>query len=285
MKTKIEIRNEASVCTIDIEGVIGVDEEMQFGDSSQSVATYERFRREMEHIREMAPAEVVVNIRSTGGDVNDALLIYEVLASLECKVTTRCYGYTASAATIIAQAASEGCREVASSALYLIHRAHCSTEGNASDMKECIDMLEKSDERIAALYARRSGRSVEDMVSLMNENGGRGRWLAPEEVVAAALADRIIGEEPQRKGIVAKIKGWLNLSDKSEGLPPLPSATNILHLPDNLAGSLSALSLREGQNAISATQTEPREDPSLEGSALSQNALAYAEDALRIKGL
>lgn len=285
MKTKIEIRNEASVCTIDIEGVIGVDEEMQFGDSSQSVATYEKFRREVEHIREMAPSEVVVNIRSTGGDVNDALLIYEVLASLECKVTTRCYGYTASAATIIAQAASEGCREVASSALYLIHRAHCSTEGNASDMKECLDMLEKSDERIAALYARRSGRSVEDMVSLMNENGGRGRWLAPEEVVAAALADRIIGEEPQRKGIVAKIKGWLNLSDKSEGLPPLPSATNILHLPDNLARSLSALSLREGQNAISATRTEPREDPSLEGSALSQNALAYAEDALRIKGL
>ena len=284
MKTKIEIKNEASVCTIDIEGVIGLDEETQFGDASQSVATYEKFRREVERIREVEAAEVVVNIRSTGGDVNDALLIYEVLSSLESKVTTRCYGYTASAATIIAQAASEGCREIASSALYLIHRAHCSTEGNATDMKECIEMLEKSDERIAALYAQRSGRSVEEMVALMNENGGRGRWLAPEEVVEAALADRIIGEEPQHKGIVAKIKGWLNLSDKIEGLPPLPSAMNVLHSPNNLVSRVSALSLHEGQNAFSATQTELCEDPALEGNTLSQNALAYAEDALRLKG-
>ena len=284
MQTRITIRNEAHTCYIDIEGTIGVPEQHQFENASTRIATFDRFREEVARIAEIAATKVVVNIRSTGGDVNDALLIYEVLASLESKVTTRCYGYTASAATIIAQAASEGCREVASSALYLIHRAHCSTEGNASDMKECIDMLEKSDERIAALYARRSGRSVEEMVSLMNENGGRGRWLAPEEVVAEALADRIIGEEPQRKGIVAKIKGWLNLSDKGEGLPPLPSAMNILHSPQDFVGSLSSLSLREGQNAVTASQTELCEDPSLEGIALSQNALAYAEDVLRLKG-
>jgi ClpP class serine protease len=75
MKTKIEIKNEASVCTIDIEGVIGVAEESQFSAQSQSVATYEKFRREVEKIRDIEADEVVVNIRSTGGDVNDALLI------------------------------------------------------------------------------------------------------------------------------------------------------------------------------------------------------------------
>ena len=50
MKTKIEIRNDASVCTIDIEGVIGVSEESQFASSSQSVATYERFKEEVAKI-------------------------------------------------------------------------------------------------------------------------------------------------------------------------------------------------------------------------------------------
>ena len=37
------------------------------------------------------------------------------------EVVTRCYGYVASAATVIAQAASPGCREISSNAFYLIH--------------------------------------------------------------------------------------------------------------------------------------------------------------------
>ena len=121
METQFKISNEASLCTIDIEGVIGIPEGEQFADSTPSIATYERFREKVEKIREIKANEVVVNIRSTGGDVNDALLIYEALVGLDAKITTRCYGYTASAATIIAQAASNGCREIASSALYLIH--------------------------------------------------------------------------------------------------------------------------------------------------------------------
>ena len=284
MKTKIEIKNEASVCTIDIEGVIGMAEENQFSSQSQSVATYEKFRREVEKIRDIEADEVVVNIRSTGGDVNDALLIYEMLASLGGKITTRCYGYTASAATIIAQAASEGCREIASSALYLIHKSCCSTEGNATDMKEAIDLLEKSDERIASLYAQRSGHPIEEFVELMSANGGRGRWLSPEKAVEMGLADAIVGEERQRKGIVERIKGWLNLSTENEGLPPSTTDMNILHLPHNLSGSCSALSLHEGQGAVSATRTLLREDPSLEGISLTHNALAYAEDVLKLKG-
>ena len=50
MKTEIKITNDASVCTIDIEGVIGVPENEQFSDSSHSVATYERLRGEIDKI-------------------------------------------------------------------------------------------------------------------------------------------------------------------------------------------------------------------------------------------
>ena len=159
MKTEIKIKNEASLCTIDIEGIIGIPEESQFTNPSHSIATYDRFRDELARIREIEAEEVVVNIRSTGGDVNDALLIYESLVSLNAKITTRCYGYTASAATIIAQAASEGCREIASSALYLVHLSSSAIEGNSADMAECIELLRKSDDRIASLYALRSGEA------------------------------------------------------------------------------------------------------------------------------
>ncbi len=135
MESEIQINNTAGVCQIDIEGTIGVPEEWQFEEPDARVATYERFRDTLRRIAEIEAPEVVVNIRSTGGDVNDALLIHDALRQLPARVTTRCYGYTASAATIIAQAASEGCRLLSANALYLIHTAICSTEGNAAEYR------------------------------------------------------------------------------------------------------------------------------------------------------
>lgn len=192
MQTKITIRNEAQTCYIDIEGVIGVPEQSQFENASSRVATFDAFRQEVERIKRVAATSVVVNIRSTGGDVNDALLIYDALQSLDARITTRCYGYTASAATIIAQAANVGCREISSNALYLIHNSCCSIEGNASSLEARAELLRKTDERLAHLYAQHSGQPVESFVTLMAENGGEGRWLTAEECVAAGLADKII---------------------------------------------------------------------------------------------
>lgn len=286
MKTKIEITNDVSVCTIDIEGVIGVPEESQFSKNSQSIATYEKFSEKLAQIRAIEAKEVIVNIRSTGGDVNDALLIYESLASLDAKITTRCYGYTASAATIIAQAASEGCREIAPSALYLIHMSSSSVEGNSTDLAERIALLEKSDEQIATLYALRSGLPKEGFVALMSENGGRGRWLSPEEAIEAGLADAVTGtdERSEKRGIIEKIKGWLNLPIEDKAEPSLPRDINVLHDAASLQSSISAIAFRNGQRSASSTKTTLKEDPSLEGVSATQNALAYAEDVLKFKG-
>ena len=190
MQTKITIRNEAQTCYIDIEGTIGVGREENVGSSG--VATYDEFRREVERITQVAAQHVVVNIRSTGGDVNDALLIYEALRSLDAHVTTRCYGYTASAATIIAQAADEGCREISSNAMYLIHRSMCSIEGNAVELEARMELLRKTDERLAQLYALHSGGDAAEYAALMAENNGEGRWLTAEETIQMGLADTII---------------------------------------------------------------------------------------------
>ena len=285
METQIKITNEASVCTIDIEGVIGLPEKEQFTNSAHSIATYERFSEKLEEIKAIDTEEIVVNIRSTGGDVNDALLIYESLSSLDAKITTRCYGYTASAATIIAQAASKGCREIASSALYLIHKSSSAIEGNATDLVERIELLQKTDDRIASLYALRSAREKESFEELMAQNGGRGRWLSPEEVVEAGLADTIIGgdEITENQGVWAKVKEWLSPSNKSEiGNMPV-SDINILHLPDNSQNSTSTIALEEGQKGFKRSETTMCEDPSLEGTPLSRNSLAYAEDIYNLK--
>ena len=285
METQIKIRNEASVCTIDIEGTIGLPESEQFANPTHSVATYERLREEIDKIKSIEATEIVVNIRSTGGDVNDAMLIYEALSALDAKITTRCYGYTASAATIIAQAASTGCREIASSALYLVHKSSSAIEGNAADLVERIELLEKTDERMASLYAARSGREKATFETLMAQNGGRGLWLSPEEVIEAGLADAIIGAEESKlsKSIFSKVKEWFTHSNKSQTSEMSIADINILHLPDNLQTSTSVIALEEGQNGVKKSETILCEDPSLEGTTLSHNSLAYAEDIRNLK--
>lgn len=234
MQSDIQITNRNDTCFVDIEGVIGVPEEWQFDQPSSRVATYEKFRDSLDRLREIDAPEIVVNIRSTGGDVNDALLIYEALSSLDGHIVTRCYGYTASAATVIAQAASEGCREISAHALYLIHNSICTAEGNAEELATRIDLLRKTDARLAEVYAARSGRTPEEFTLLMAENNGSGRWLSPQEALAAGLVDRIIEPATTEKTPAAqatpagqwrKLLGKLGLVRPADALPP-PTATS-----------------------------------------------------------
>ena len=291
MKSEIQIDNNAGVCQIDIEGTIGVPEEWQFDRPEARVATYEKFRDAVRRIAEIDAPEVVVNIRSTGGDVNDALLIHDALTALGAHITTRCYGYTASAATIIAQAASPGCREISANALYLIHKAVCATEGNAAELGGKLDLLRQTDARIAAVYAARSGRPAAEFETLMAENNGNGRWLSPEEAVAAGLADTVTdnGERtaPSLAGNIAR--GWerllagIGLNRREE----LPADRNVLLTAGERQELLrrSATAIRQAQQNASPTCTKPREDPSYGDTVRTANQRAYAEDVKRFKGI
>ena len=284
MKTHIHIDDRADeVCRIEIEGTIGVPEAWQFDEPAERVATYERFRETVARIAAIEAPEVIVTIRSTGGDVNDALLIHDALRQLGGRITTRCYGYTASAATIIAQAASEGCRELSANALYLIHRASCATEGNADDLGAQLELLQATDERLAALYAARSGRTPEEFGALMTENSGNGRWLSPEEAIAAGLADRLIdpaGAAEQPRAVRNLVSGWRRLLTAVglEKPQPLPADRNVLHFDREIAARREAAASAALQR-IEPTRTLPTEDPSFGEPCRSPNERAYAEDA------
>jgi len=278
---RIKITDKSDECLIEIEGVIGVTEEWQFDDPSSRVATYEKFRSEVERIRSVKARSVRVDIRSTGGDVNDALMIYEALRALDAEVTTCCYGYTASAATIVAQAASEGKRLISANALYLIHNSICSVEGNRAALDSHAEMLRKTDERLAGVYAARSGRPAEEFAALMGENNGDGRWLSPDEALAAGLVDAIAGAAGAKSGALTNAIAGLF---RRRGTPP-PACRDVFRTEEEFPAEEHAarsVAFDEGQRAAGATRTLPTEDPSTGDPMLSHNARAYAEDARRI---
>jgi ATP-dependent protease ClpP protease subunit len=297
MSGKITIKNQSkNTAVIRIEGIIGVPEAAQFDQSEKRVATYDAFQRELENIRAIRAQVVIVDIRSTGGSVGDALLIYEALTALDARIVTRCYGYVASAATIIAQAASRGRREISRNALYLIHRASAGAEGNAGELSQTADLLGKTDERIARIYADASGRAAQHFTALMHENGGKGRWLSPEEVIEKGLADRIIASgkiknairtllgiaetipEPTRNEAITELEQEIIACENPEITAPVNEIANL----QNRIAELEALNAKL---RAKATQTLPKEDPSDREIKQQGNAAAYENDLQQIKSL
>lgn len=293
MNSTIKIRNEAEIATIDIEGTIGISEAWQFDNPESRVATYEAFKECVSRIADIRNTHIRVNIRSTGGDVNDAMLIYEALKATGAHVTTCCYGYTASAATIVAQAASEGCRLISPTSLYLIHNSLCSVEGNAEELQAEVELLRQTDERIAEIYARHSGRGVEEIATLMSENCGKGRWLSPAEVVEWGLADAIENTEadtakPKTTGpIDSSIKALLNAIGIGRDKPDAPNVNDdINYIPHDVVPLTkeshqqpSTIAFEEQQRMVKPTELKSVDDPTMRELPCDDRKRAYDNDA------
>lgn len=287
--------------TVDIEGIIGIPDGQSYGDKAARAATYESFRSQIDRIGRSGARKVQVNIRSAGGDVNDALLIYDTLCALAAEgaeITTSCHGYTASAATVIAQAATPGRRLVSANALYLIHNSHAAIEGNSFDAERTCRLLDKTDERIAEIYAARSGRPVEQFRELMARDGGRGEWLSAAEAVAAGLADRVSRPSPLaalRDRVADTVRNLFRfpLPEEGEAVPPGAGAATAFEAPaaraeDPARGpETGALCPR-----VRATATQPCEDPAVIPAGMtgdnpvgdySRNGIAYESDAVRLR--
>lgn len=125
--------------------------------------------------------KVLVKINSYGGDVNDALAIFELLRSMGDRVTTECVGFCASAATIIAMAGHV--RRMSSYGLFLVHKCSSGAWGNENDLEAELEAQRKVNDRIIKLYQDVTGTDRAHLEELMNEDNGNGIWLNVDEAI------------------------------------------------------------------------------------------------------
>lgn len=125
--------------------------------------------------------KVLVKINSYGGDVNDALAIFELLRSMGDRVTTECVGFCASAATIIAMAGHV--RRMSSYGLFLVHKCSSGAWGNENDLEAELEAQRKVNDRIIKLYQDVTGTDRARLEELMNEDNGNGIWLNVDEAI------------------------------------------------------------------------------------------------------
>lgn len=142
--------------------------------------------------------DLEVHINSPGGDVFDGLAIYNSLAQRPGNVVTVIDGLAASAASFIAQAGKV--RVIAPGAMMMIHDAAGMCMGNASDMRELADLLDKVSDNLAAIYADRTGRADGWRDAMRQET-----WYTADEAVAAGLAHKL-AERPADDALAAVAK-------------------------------------------------------------------------------
>lgn len=150
--------------------------------------TADQFVTELDTIT--AP-KILVRISSLGGDVFDAVAITNALRLHPAFVTTRVEGVAASAASFIAQAGDD--RHIVDSGQIFVHEAWGLVVGNAEDMRETADVLDRQTDVIAGIFSARSGRPVAEFRTLMAAE----TWFTAGEAVEAELADKIV--EPVRQ--------------------------------------------------------------------------------------
>ena len=147
----------------------------------------DEFVRDFSDIR---ASKITVRINSPGGVVSDGVSIYNAIRRHKANVTTINDGMAASIASFILMAGNKVIMSPHSQ--MLIHDAHGLTIGNASDMRETADMLDKGSDNIASVYAKKAGGTVEEWRDLMRAV----TLISDAEAVEMGLADEIDGEEP-----------------------------------------------------------------------------------------
>lgn len=128
-------------------------------------------------------SNIIVHVNSPGGDVFDGLAIFHALRDHPATVEVRIDGLAASAASFIAMAGDTiVCQR---NAQMMIHDASGICIGNAADMQEMVDLLDRCSDNIADIYAQRAGGTVEQWRTAMKAE----TWYTGLEAVAAGLAD------------------------------------------------------------------------------------------------
>lgn len=142
-------------------------------------------------LRELKATAINLHINSPGGDVFDGVAIFNALHRHKARVTVSIDGIAASSASFIAMAGDEVV--MAPHSQMMIHEASGLTIGDADDMRQMADILDKSSDNIASIYAEHTGGTVEEWRALMKVE----TWFSDVEAVAAGLADRVDGEDEE----------------------------------------------------------------------------------------
>ena len=253
---KIRAQDGSSIGRIDIYGEIS---SVEFWGDEKTPAQF------IEDLNKLGTvSEIEIHIFSNGGDPFAALAMYSEIKRRSEKVSVYIDGIAASAATLILCAGDTVYMDETS--MLMVHNPYqliCFSGLNANEARELADELDKIREPMITAYSKKSGKSREEVIALMDGETGKGTWLTAAEAIEFGLADDYTPENKKPIEVAAMIKpgvynyrghkidltGYDKAAEKTAGIKN-----------SNIGGISMALFGKKKNNKKTAAKVQPKSE-------------------------
>jgi ATP-dependent Clp endopeptidase proteolytic subunit ClpP len=131
--------------------------------------------------------KIEVRINSQGGDVFSGMAIYNALRQSKGDITIYIDGVAASIAAIIALCGKP--LLMSPYAKLMLHNVSGGTYGNASELRQTAEQMEKLQTNLATMVAKRLGMTAEEIEKKYFD--GQDHWISASEALEMKLVDGI----------------------------------------------------------------------------------------------
>lgn len=129
---------------------------------------------------------IKLHINSPGGDVFDGIAIYNALKNHGAAITVYIDGLAASMASIIAMVGNPVI--MPENTMLMIHKPWGFAGGDANDMRDYADLLDKVETVLIPAYAQKTGMDPAKIAEMLEDE----TWLDGNECLALGFADQVI---------------------------------------------------------------------------------------------
>ncbi|MPM00629.1 ATP-dependent Clp protease proteolytic subunit [bioreactor metagenome] len=136
-------------------------------------------------------SDIGVRINSPGGSMTDGIAVYNTIKRSVCNTEAYIDGMAASMATVVMCA----CKRIHMSkhGMLMIHKPSAGNFGNADELRETADVVDRLEKTIVGIYADRCGKTPEEITALWMD--GKDHWLTATEALSYGLIDDIYDNE------------------------------------------------------------------------------------------
>uniref|UniRef100_UPI001982536F ClpP-like prohead protease/major capsid protein fusion protein n=1 Tax=Rahnella sp. RFA10(1/100) TaxID=2511202 RepID=UPI001982536F len=153
------------------------DEIGYWGVTARQFASSMKALGDLDHIN--------LHIHSPGGDVFDGIAIYNLLNSHSASKTVYIDGLAASMASVIAMVGNPII--MPENAMMMVHKPWGITGGDANDMRDYADLLDKVEAVLIPSYAKKTGKTPDELALMLGEE----TWMTAQECLEHGFADQI----------------------------------------------------------------------------------------------
>lgn len=148
-----------------------------------------------DQLKEVEDATIIaVRINSPGGDVFAGQAIYSMLKRCKAQIVVYVDGLAASIASLVAMAGDKVI--MPKNSMMMIHKPWTISAGNANDMRQQADTLDKVEESMLAAYVEKTGLAEDEIKQLLADE----TWLTASMALDKGFCDEI--EENEVKALI-----------------------------------------------------------------------------------